>query len=329
MILKQGSQGPEVEQLQLKLKAAGYYKGDIDGDFAKLTHDAVLAFQEDRPDLDDDSEAGPMTMAALDAAIAKKPPSPAPGTPSAVPCETTTWAAFQKLVSAVTAHPVRYGPGRGLWHDGKLTVTCGPGALGLTSWPNALGKPYASFHCTSWTNFFLSWLMRRNQDFTHAGNIPSLFTLLESSADLHQNPGAGPYRGFGDACSPIAPDGSSVTRSGVPKVIDAKEMLWRRASLPTFLAFCQSTKRSTGWLWWHHTGLFIVDHNDGHRLYRIAADGYKGKNGYSGDPMRLTEVTDKTVGNLANAVYRVYGVNTTDGTYGDKTRPIAEIDFEM
>lgn len=328
MILKPGDHGPDVERLQLLLKAAGYNPGDVDGHYGKRTAGAVLAFQTDRPDLDDDGVAGPMTLGALDAAIARRKPGVQPAATPAVSCEAVTWSAFQQLVTAVTRYPVRYGPGRGLWHGGKFVVSCGPGALGSKSWPNALGHPYASFHCTSWTNFFLSWLLRRNEDYTHAGNIPSLFDLLENGPEVHQNPGAGPYRGYGDAVSSIAPDGSSVTRSGVPKVIDARELLARRASLPTFIVCAQSTKRSTGWVWWHHTVLFVVDHNGGDRLYRIAADGRKGAQGYSGDPMRWIEITDKNVGNLGAAVYRAYGVNTTDGTYGDQTRPIADVDFE-
>jgi hypothetical protein len=76
--------------------------------------------------------------------------------------------------------------------------------------------------------------------------------------------------------------------------------------------------------------LYVVDHNDRSRLYRIAADGYKDKvRGYSGDPMRWVEITDKNVGNYASAVYRPYGVNTIDGTYGNKSRPIAAVTFEI
>ena len=330
MILKRGDSGPDVEQLQLKLKAAGYDPGDIDGDFGKRTADAVLAFQADRPDLDDDGVAGPMTLGALDAAIVKRKPG-TPSTPSAVvPCDATTWVAFQRLVSRVTAHPVRYGPGRGLWLNGEFLVTYGAGRTGnsITTWPNALGRPYAAFHCTSWTNFFLSWLGRRNEDFTHAGNIPSLFTLLEASPDVHQNPGAGPYRGFGDMCSAITPDGSGAKRMGISKVMDAREVFARRESLPTFIVWCQSTRRADGWKWWHHTGLFVIDHRDGSRLYRIAADGYKGPQGYSGDPMRWTEITEQNIAKLSACAYRAYGVNTADGTYGDPARPIAEVDFE-
>ena len=332
MILKQGSSGPDVEQLQLRLKAAGYDPGDVDGDYGKRTAAAVLAFQTDRPDLEDDGVAGPMTIGALDAAVAKKKPDkPAVVAPGPVPCESVTWSAFTKLVDAVTKRPVRYGPGRGLWHGGKFVVTYGAGKLGGTvaTWPNVLGRTYPAFHCSSWTNFILGWLLRRNENYTHAGNIPSLFDLLEKDGSVHQIPGGGSYRGYGDACTRIVPDGSGAARSGVPKVVDARELLARRASLPTFLVCGQSTKRSTGWVWWHHTVLFVVDHRDRDRLYRIAADGRKGPQGYSADPMRWVEITDANVGNYAAAVYRAYGVNTADGTYGDKSRPIASVDFEI
>lgn len=334
MILTQGSSGPDVEQLQLRLKAAGYNCGDIDGDYGTKTAAAVLAFQEDRPDLEDDGVAGPHTMAALDAANAmKRPDKPPAPTSTVVPCDAATWKAFQQLVALVTAEPVRYGPGRGLWHAGKFLVTYGAGKIGGTpaQWPNVLNRAYPAFHCSSWTNFVLGWLLRRNQDYTHAGNIPSLFDLLEKGSELHQIPGGGVYRGYGDACARITPDGSGAKRSGCPdpKVVDARELLARRASLPTFVVCGQSTKRADGtWKWWHHTVLFVVDHRDRDRLYRIAADGYKGKQGYSADPMRWVEITDGNVGNYAAAVYRPYGVITTDGTYGDKSRPIASVDFE-
>lgn len=332
MIYSRGSTGDDVEHLQLKLKAAGYDPGDVDGYFGEKTHDAVLAFQADRPDLDDDGVAGPMTLGALDAAVVRNTagssPPPRSSALDAIACESKTWSAFQQLVSAVTAHPVRYGPGRGLWHDGKFVVTCGPGALGRTSWKNALGHPYASFHCTSWANFFLGWLLRRNEDFTHAGNIPSLFDLLGKGPELHTIPGGGSFRGYGDACSPIAPDGSGAARSGVAKVVDARELLARRATLPTFIVCAQSTKREAGWLWWHHVVLFVVDHRDRDRLYRIAADGSKRENGYSGDAMRMVEITEGNVGRYGAAIYRPYGVNTKDGTYGDQARPIASVDFE-
>lgn len=329
MLLKRGDGGPDVEQLQLKLKAAGYDPGDIDGDFGPKTEAAVLAFQRDRPDLDDDKVAGPMTIGALDAAIAKtRPASGTPQPPSdIVPCDDDTWKRVLALVDSVTKRPVRYGPGRGLWVKDRFVITYGAGQLGGTTqrWANVLGKTYASFHCTSWCNFFMSWLCRRNQDYTHAGNIPAIWELLLSPPDVHPNPGAGPYRGFGDVCYPITPDGSAVRRRNIPKIMDARELYERRTTLPTFMVFGQSTLRHGTWNWWHHTGLYIA--RGGH-LYRIAADGSKGAGGYSAAPMQWIEITPQNVGNFDACVYRMYGVRTADGSYGDKSRPYAAVDFE-
>ena len=328
MILKPGDSGPEVEKLQLKLKAVGYDPGDVDGDYGKRTTAAVLAFQLDRPDVDDDGIAGPQTLGALDAAILKMntPSSPAPT--DIVECDDDTWNKFLALVDLITKRPVRYGPGRGLWVDGKFVITYGAGKLGGTvqQWPNVLGKTYPAFHCTSWCNFFMSWLCRRNQDFTHAGNIPAIWDLLLKSPDVHQNPGAGPYRGFGDVCYQIPHDGSAVRRTGISKVMDVRELYDRRHDLPTFMCFGQSTKKADGkWNWWHHTGVYVAR---GGKLFRIAADGFKGTNGYSASPMKYTEITPSNLVNYSNVIYRMYGVRTLDGTYGDKTRPYAPVTFE-
>lgn len=323
MILKIGSYGDDVRALQVQLAASGFSAGHIDGAFGPKTETAVRAFQAARG-LNVTGVVDAPTWSAL---LERLPATPA--RPTAAPNTTNdaTWLAFEALVDRVTSRPVRYGPGRGLWHDGKFVITYGPGALGgsAKTWPNVLGKRYPSFHCTSWTNFFLGWLLRRNEDYTHAGNIPSLFDLLGKDSSVHRIDGGGSYRGYGDAVTPIAPNGSGAERSGVPRVMDAREIFDRRAELPTFLVCGQSTKRSSGWNWWHHTVLFAVRDN---RLYRIAADGYKGSRGYSADPMRWVEITDKNVGTYGAAVYRAYGVNTADGTYGDTARPIAEVGFE-
>lgn len=238
-----------------------------------------------------------------------------------------TWAAFEDLVTRIASWPVRYGPGRGLWHDGKFVVTYGAGKLGGTvrEWPNALGKTYPSFHCTSWTNFFLGWLLRRNEDYTHGGNIPSLFHLLAADETVHRIQGGGVYRGYAGATTQITSDGSTLKRCGISKVIDARELFDRRDEMPTFVVCGQSTRRPTGWNWWHHTLLFIFWEG---RMLRLAADGYKGVHGYSGEPMRMVEITEKNAAYYAAAVYRAYGVNTADGTYGDQSRPIALVDFE-
>ena len=333
-ILKRGSQGAEVEQLQIRLRALGYYDGDIDGDFGPKTAAAVLAFQQAYEELVDDEIAGPLTQARIaQALVIKNPSPPPPPSPIAiVPCNAVTWAAFQRfiavIVGAITGKPVRYGPGRGLFVGDKWVVTHGPGALGAKAWNG--GQTFPSFHCSAFTNFVLGWLGRRNGDYTHAGNVPELWTLCEASADEHVVPQDGwvlRYRGYGDMCSPILTDGSTTKRAGISKVIDAKELLARAraGTLPTFVVFGQSTLINGKWLWWHHTGLFVVWEN---RLYRIAADGRYANGRWSGQPMQYVEITDQNVGNLAACVYRCYGVNTVDGTYGDQTRPIADVVFE-
>jgi len=330
MTLKRGDDGDAVEQLQLMLKAAGYDPGDIDGDYGKKTEAAVLAFQMDYPDVDDDGQAGAQTMAALNAAISKnKPTSKQPPPPSnVVECDDDTWDKFMGLVKQVTDKPVRYGPGRGLWVKDKWVITYGAGRLNgtLKQWPNVLGKTYPAFHCTSWCNFFMSWLCRRNEDYTHAGNRPDIWELMLNPPVVQKDAEGAVFRGFGDVSFVLPPDGSAVKRRGVSKIIDARELYDRRADLPTFMVFGQSTKKKEGgWKWWHHTGVYAQRDN---RLFRIASDGSKGPNGYSGKPMRFIEITPKNLSDFDSVFYRVYGVNTVDGTYGDKSRSYADVTFE-
>ncbi len=65
MTLRIGSRGAAVEALQLALKRAGYYSGNIDGIFGVLTRNAVISFQRDRG-LVQDGIVGPVTKAALE-----------------------------------------------------------------------------------------------------------------------------------------------------------------------------------------------------------------------------------------------------------------------
>lgn len=319
--LRKGDKGSEVKKLQESLAALGYDVGAPDGDFGPKTEQAVLLFQLEYTDLDDDGIAGPLTQAKIAWSLAGLRPA------ELVRCNDETWLAFEKLVDLLTSTPVRYGPGRGLWVGNRFVVTHGPGALNSKSWKNVTGKPYASFHCSSFTNFILGWLTRRNDQYTHAGNIPDLLTqLLVQDATLHQNPGAGPWRGYGDACTRIDADGSSVKRHGIAKAMDMTELYMRRASLPSFIIWGQSTKGPSGWKWWHHTGMLAIRDN---RMYRIAADGYRTASaGYSATPMKWTEITDKNLANYGNVVYRAFGVDTYDGSYGDQTKPIAAVEIE-
>lgn len=249
------------------------------------------------------------------------------------PANAETWFAFEKFAAAVTAG-VRYGPGRGIWENGRFVVTYAPGRRSrdgdLRLWPNVASKLYPSLHCTSLTNVGLAWLLRRNEDFTHAGNVPDLDKLLTAGPEPHVQPGVGTWRGYGDACFEIPSNGSTKARVRSlirgQAYIDAVELYERRASMPTFVVFAQSTKKPGGWNWWHHTGFFVFRES---RMYRFAADGYKGApRGYSASPVRWTEVTPANISALDLCRYRVWGVDTADGSYGDQSRPIAEIGFE-
>ena len=62
--LRQGSSGPDVTNLQQKLKDLGFDPNGVDGNFGPGTRDAVIAFQQSQG-LQADGIAGPATLAAL------------------------------------------------------------------------------------------------------------------------------------------------------------------------------------------------------------------------------------------------------------------------
>ena len=66
-VLKLGSSGPEVQDLQQKLKAAGFDPKGVDGNFGAGTKAAVIAFQQHNG-LQADGLVGPSTLAALQGA---------------------------------------------------------------------------------------------------------------------------------------------------------------------------------------------------------------------------------------------------------------------
>src|SRR5256886_1443595 len=71
-VLKQGSSGPDVKDLQQKLKALGFDPNGVDGNFGPGTKAAVIAFQQSKG-LQADGIAGPATLSALQAATAGTP----------------------------------------------------------------------------------------------------------------------------------------------------------------------------------------------------------------------------------------------------------------
>ena len=63
-VLKQGSSGPDVTNLQQRLKDLGFDPKGVDGHFGPGTRDALIAFQQSKG-LQADGIAGPATLAAL------------------------------------------------------------------------------------------------------------------------------------------------------------------------------------------------------------------------------------------------------------------------
>jgi murein L,D-transpeptidase YcbB/YkuD len=62
--------GPDVKVLQTSLKTLGLYTADVSGVFGPRTRTAVLAFQK-QAGLVQDCVVGPLTQAAIDAALKK------------------------------------------------------------------------------------------------------------------------------------------------------------------------------------------------------------------------------------------------------------------
>lgn len=76
-ILKRGSSGPDVEDLQRQLGRLGYDTGPVDGRFGPATRAAVIDFQK-RRGLSADGIVGPATSKALREAIAEFTKEPKP-----------------------------------------------------------------------------------------------------------------------------------------------------------------------------------------------------------------------------------------------------------
>ena len=69
-VLRTGSRGQEVKDLQSRLQALGYYSGEIDGQYGPGTKEAVTAFQKQNG-LDADGMVGQETKSILFSVQAK------------------------------------------------------------------------------------------------------------------------------------------------------------------------------------------------------------------------------------------------------------------
>ncbi|UUU20095.1 peptidoglycan-binding domain-containing protein [Streptomyces sp. DSM 40750] len=66
-VLGPGDSGPEVTELQLRLRQIGFYNGDIDGDYDREVESAVRGYQLTRVVLEDESGVyGPVTRTSLE-----------------------------------------------------------------------------------------------------------------------------------------------------------------------------------------------------------------------------------------------------------------------
>jgi len=221
--------------------------------------------------------------------------------------------------------------------NGEWVVNKGFSKLNQNNWVSALpgGGTYASFHCSSFTNFFLGWLLRYNDDFTSAGSMPPLFDVCEQPNVEVTTPGLGTWRGYGQFTKQVLTNGDTRTRNAKAEGLDIREMHERRANLPTFLVCGQSTLRDDGkWHKWHHTVLFVIDHSQPNKpMFRIAADGTKNKQTkkWSGKAMQWVEIDAGWIDRFTpRTYYRPYGViSLPDGSYdhlGSGPRPRVRIE---
>ncbi|MDO5023033.1 MAG: peptidoglycan-binding protein [Eubacteriales bacterium] len=81
-VIKRGSSGNDVRDLQKKLRELGYLKGSADGDFGKDTEEALKDFQR-RNNLTADGIAGRATLSRLNSSSAKRAPATPKPTPKA------------------------------------------------------------------------------------------------------------------------------------------------------------------------------------------------------------------------------------------------------
>lgn len=120
-ILRDGDYGADVEELQQRLKAAGYDPGEIDGEYGPNTEGAVKAMQKDAGILVD-GEFGPDSLKALEALEVDD------GADEEAAEEPT--AAANVIISGGDAH-IRTGPGKqypkaGLARNGEKYVNANP-----------------------------------------------------------------------------------------------------------------------------------------------------------------------------------------------------------
>lgn len=102
-ILRKGSKGSNVVQLQQLLRASGYYRGDIDGDFGAGTANAVLSFQHAKG-LGADGVVGTRTWQVLMASAGFTSTSAAPNSIASQTSQTVVSNSIDRPVLAIGAN---------------------------------------------------------------------------------------------------------------------------------------------------------------------------------------------------------------------------------
>jgi len=130
-VLKQGASGPQVVDLQSKLKQLGFSSGIVDGKFGPGTKKAVMAFQKSKG-ITADGVAGPVTFKALTSAIKKAtdnkgdaPSDPKPTVPLNLLTESDFKAAARLLncdIAAIKAVAEVESSGSGFLSDGRVKI---------------------------------------------------------------------------------------------------------------------------------------------------------------------------------------------------------------
>jgi len=316
--LKRGSRGEAVRTLQTMLKALGYYQAyAIDGKFGPGTENAVEEFQEDVARLSIDGIVGPNTWGALDGGLVSTPEDPAENdAPAGLSCDDETWAAWCKLVALVTTTPVKYGPGRGAFDEPNMRWLIRDKA---GNYPRGSNLGYHAFVCSTWTNFACGYLLRYGEIYTPTGGMPSWTGVCESDKSLHPVPGlpGASYRGYGEYMTKVAPN---------VKDLHLATLYNMRKELPTFITAAQSSRKRSWWNY-HHCTMFVINHREeGSPLYRIAADGYKGRQGFSRTPMVYTKITQDYIDRFdAKHRLRCYSITGLDKV---KDQPIYPVELE-
>lgn len=287
-ILRRGDRGSDVAKLQAMLCNVCNVKLSRDGIFGRDTERVLRAFQV-MAGLLPDGIYGPQSEMVLLSMFNKTRVS------SKEDIFKAYYDKIMYLVNSLIQYEVVYGPGRGLFVDGKWIVTWGPGATDRKEWKSKAGaKKGPSFHCSSLVNFVLSYLVNRNEDYTHAGNVPTLFDLIAKDNSLHPVDPTGKkspekYRGFGGRFVRLASDGDTIERlpslgfDKAHRYLDAIEVIERKDELGPITVWSQSTKKNNKYLLDHHVGFFIK--NNIGELYRFASDGSAPKGVYSCTPI--------------------------------------------